>query len=121
MRGRHDLKESEVTTVERVRFGQPLVRPAIMTERNYARTHTVYWAVDDVIFRVAIPRALSGAGTWRDKRLVYAPTARPVVATLGVGKAGGGGGGRVALALCAARLVAPEAARRDDRARRRRR
>ena len=120
LRGRHDLKESEVTTVERVRFGQPLVRPAIMTERNYARTHTVYRAVDDVIFRVAIPRALSGAGTWRDKRLVYARgAARRRDARRRQGY--GGGGGRVALALCAARLVAPEAARRDDRARRRRR
>jgi len=117
LRGNHTVKESEVVTRERVRFRQPLVRPAIMTERNYARTHTVFWAVDDVVYRVAIPRALSGAGTWRDRRLVYAPTARPVVATLGVGKSGGG----VTLALCAARLVAPEAARRDDRARRRRR
>ena len=121
LRGNHAVRESEIVTHECVRFGQPLVRPAIVTERDYARTHTVFWAVDDVIYRVAIPRALSGAGTWRNRRLVYAPTARPVVATLGVGKSGGTGRAGVTLALCAARLVAPEAARRDDRARRRQR
>ena len=71
LRGNHMVRESEVVTRERVRFRQSLVLPAIMTEPNYARTHTVFWAVDDVMYRVAIPRALGGAAAYMLTTSVY--------------------------------------------------